>query len=266
MRVGIDAGGTLIKIAMEDDTHRTLSTELTTDINKVIQWLNQNEFEKINLTGGNAGVIAENIKQSSQIFVEFDAASKGLGILLKEQGHHINQYIFANIGTGTSLHYYNGHHQERVGGIGTGGGMIRGLGYLLTEISDYETLTNLAQSGNRDIIDLKVKHIYKDSEPPIPGELTAANFGNVLNNMNEHFTNSDKLASVVGVVGEVITTIAITVARECQTKNVVYIGSSFNNNPLLRKVIEDYTVLRGCHPFYIENGAFSGAIGVLHLS
>ena len=45
--------------------------------------------------------------------------------------------------------------------------MIRGLGYLLTEISDYETLTNLAQSGNRDIIDLKVKHIYKDSEPPI---------------------------------------------------------------------------------------------------
>ena len=75
--------------------------------------------------------------------------------------------------------------------------------------------------------------------------------------MNEHFTNSDKLASVVGVVGEVITTMAITVARECQTKNVVYIGSSFNNNPLLRKVIEDYTVLRGCHPFYIENGAFS---------
>ena len=144
--------------------------------------------------------------------------------------------------------------------------MIRGLGYLLTEISDYETLTNLAQSGNRDIIDLKVKHIYKDSEPPIPGELTAANFGNVLNNMNEHVTNSDKLASLVGVVGEVITTMAITVAREYQTKNVVYIGSSFNNNPLLRKVIEDYTVLRGCHPFYIENGAFSGAIGVLHLS
>ena len=102
--------------------------------------------------------------------------------------------------------------------------MIRGLGYLLTEISDYETLTNLAQSGNRDIIDLKVKHIYKDSEPPIPGELTAANFGNVLNNMNEHFTNSDKLASVVGVVGEVITTMAITVARECQTKMLFILG------------------------------------------
>ena len=102
--------------------------------------------------------------------------------------------------------------------------MIRGLGYLLTEISDYETLTDLAQFGNRDIIDLKVKHIYKDSEPPIPGELTAANFGNVLNNMNEHVTNSDKLASVVGVVGEVITTMAITVAREYQTKMLFILG------------------------------------------
>ena len=41
--------------------------------------------------------------------------------------------------------------------------------------------------------------------------------------MNEHFTNSDKLASVV-VVGEVITTMAITVARECQTKMLFILG------------------------------------------
>ena len=51
---------------------------------------------------------------------------------------------------------------------------------------------------------------------------------------------------------------AITVARENKTENVVYIGSSFNNNPLLREVIEDYTVLRGFKPYYIENGAFQG--------
>ena len=50
--------------------------------------------------------------------------------------------------------------------------MIQGLGYLLSQITDYEALTNLAQSGDRDTIDLKVKHIYKDTEPPIPGELT----------------------------------------------------------------------------------------------
>ena len=198
------------------------------------------------------------------IFVEFDASSKGLGMLLKEQGHHIDEYIFANVGTGTSLHYFDGKQQRRVGGVGTGGGMIQGLGYLLSQITDYEALTNLAQSG--DTIDLKVKHIYKDTEPPIPGELTAANFGNVLHNLDVDFSPANKLASVVGVVGEVITTMAITVARENKTENVVYIGSSFNNNPLLREVIEDYTVLRGFKPYYIENGAFSGALGAIYLN
>lgn len=82
------------------------------------------------------------------------------------------------------------------------------------------------------------------------------NFGNVLHNLDVDFSPPNKLASVVGVVGEVITTMAITVARENKTENVVYIGSSFNNNPLLREVIEDYTVLRGFKPYYIENGAF----------
>ena len=46
------------------------------------------------------------------IFVEFDASSKGLGMLLKEQGHHIDEYI-ANVGTGTSLHYFDGKQQRR---------------------------------------------------------------------------------------------------------------------------------------------------------
>lgn len=96
--------------------------------------------------------------------------------------------------------------------------MIQGLGYLLTGISNYKQLTDTAQNGNRDIIDLKVKHIYKDSEPPISGDLTAANFGNVLHHLDESFTDADKLASVIAVVGEVITTMSITVAREHNTK------------------------------------------------
>jgi len=266
MKIGIDAGGTLIKIVQESEHQREYHTELTVNIDKVIKWLNEIDFESLSLTGGQASIIAEHISKPTQIYVEFDAASKGLGILLNEQRHDINQYIFANVGTGTSLHYYDGEQQQRVGGIGTGGGMIQGLGYLLSQITDYKQLTDLAQNGDRDSIDLKVKHIYKDCEPPIPGDLTAANFGNVLHHVNEDFSIENKLASVVGVVGEVITTMAITVAREHQTENVVYIGSSFNNNPLLRKVIEDYTVLRGFKPYYIEHGAFSGAIGALHLT
>jgi type II pantothenate kinase len=62
---------------------------------------------------------------------------------LDEQGHQIEHYIFANVGTGTSFHYFDGKDQQRVGGVGTGGGMIQGLGYLLSNITDYKELTNL---------------------------------------------------------------------------------------------------------------------------
>ncbi|MBX8994334.1 MULTISPECIES: type II pantothenate kinase [Staphylococcus] len=265
MKIGIDAGGTLIKIVKEEAETRTYETKLTTDIDEVIEWLDQVDCESISLTGGNAALINARLSCPSRVFVEFDAAAKGVEMLLQEQGHDLDNYIFTNVGTGTSLHYSDGNGQQRVGGIGTGGGMIQGLGYLLTNIQDYEELTNLAQQGDRDKIDLKVKHIYKDTEPPIPGDLTAANFGNVLNHVNDVMTLADKLASVIGVVGEVVTTMAITVAREYQTENVAYIGSSFHNNPLLKSVIEDYTVLRGFKPYTIDNGAFSGALGAIHL-
>lgn len=265
MKIGIDAGGTLIKIVEIENGQRNFRTEPSDDLSKVIDWLNHQSCTNVTLTGGKAKLIQKQLNFPSKEFVEFDASSKGLEVLLEEQGHYLSDYIFANVGTGTSMHYSDGKSQKRVGGIGAGGGMIQGLGYLLSGITDYTELTNTAQHGDREYIDLKVKHIYKNSEPPIPGDLTAANFGHVLHNLDKDLTPADKLASVMGVVGEVVTTMAITLARESHTENVVYIGSSFNNNPLLRKVVEDYTVLRGFKPYYIEHGAFSGALGSVYL-
>ncbi|ANZ32845.1 type II pantothenate kinase [Staphylococcus carnosus] len=265
MKIGIDAGGTLIKIVEINNGERTFRTELSSNLDKVVDWLNNQTCTNVTLTGGKAKLIQSQLNFPSQEFVEFDASSKGLEVLLEEQGHFLDNYIFANVGTGTSLHFSDGKSQKRVGGIGAGGGMIQGLGYLLSGLSDYTELTDTAQQGDREFIDLKVKHIYKNSEPPIPGDLTASNFGHVLHNLDKELSAADKLASVMGVVGEVVTTMAITLAREFDTENVVYIGSSFNNNPLLRKVVEDYTVLRGFKPFYIEHGAFSGALGSVYL-
>ena len=265
MKIGIDAGGTFIKIVEISNDERTFRTELSFNLDKVVDWLNNQTCTNVTLTGGKAKLIQSQLNFPSQEFVEFDASSKGLEVLLEEQGHFLDNYIFANLGTGPSLHFSDGKSQKRVGGIGAGGGMIQGLGYLLSGLSDYTELTDTAQQGDREFIDLKVKHIYKNSEPPISGDLTASNFGHVLHNLDKDLSSADKLASVMGVVGEVVTTMAITLAREFDTENVVYIGSSFNNNPLLRKVVEDYTVLRGFKPFYIEYGAFSGALGSVYL-
>lgn len=265
MRIGIDAGGTLIKVTIEDQGEWTYRTYLATEIQQVAEWLNTLPCQDIHVTGGNAKVLSNYIDCNPKSYIEFDAADKGVEMLLKEQNIDIHRYIFTNVGTGTSLHYSDEEGQKRVGGIGTGGGMIRGLGYLLTNIEDYETLTQLALEGNRDIIDLKVKHIYKNDTPPISGELTAANFGHVLLNLDKTFTDADKLASLIGVVGESLTTVAIHVAREHNVEDVVYIGSSFNQNPLLQEVVTNYTILRGFKPHYLHNGAYAGALGTLYL-
>lgn len=45
MKVGIDAGGTLIKIVQEQDNQRTFKTELTKNIDQVVEWLNQQQIE-----------------------------------------------------------------------------------------------------------------------------------------------------------------------------------------------------------------------------
>ncbi|KMS30437.1 pantothenate kinase, partial [Staphylococcus aureus] len=81
---------------------------------------------------------------------------QGLGTLLKEHGHDFADYIFANVGTGTPLHYFDGQSQRRVGGNGTGGGLLQGLGYLLSQITDFKQLTDMPQHGVRKTIDLKV--------------------------------------------------------------------------------------------------------------
>src|SRR5699024_3912504 len=151
MKIGIDAGSTLIKIVQDNGRERKYETKSTTEIKEVINWLNQQNCESISLTGGQAAIIQEQLTCPSRLFIEFDAAAKGLEILLVEQEHLLDNYIFTNVGTGTSLHFSDGHHQQRVGGIGAGGGMIQGLGYLLTGIKDYKQLTDTAQNGNRDI-------------------------------------------------------------------------------------------------------------------
>ncbi|WP_323704197.1 type II pantothenate kinase [Mammaliicoccus sp. Dog046] len=264
MKIGIDAGGTLIKVVIENENERTYKKWLSTEIDHVATWLNQLNDVEIFMTGGKAQYLDSLISHEVKRSIEFDATYAGIQLFLEEHDIHLDNYIFSNVGTGTSIHYATKEQQERAGGTGAGGGMIQGLGYLLTQISDYDQLVQTASQGDRDKIDLKVKHIYKGDKTPISGELTASNFGHVLQHMDETFSNEDRLAAVLGIVGETVTTVSIHAAKQFETENVVYIGSSFINNDLLRKIVIDYTVLRGLKPFFIENGEFSGALGSIY--
>ncbi|WP_020007266.1 type II pantothenate kinase [Salinicoccus albus] len=264
MKIGIDAGGTLLKIVYVNGGQRRFEKRPSSHIDHLIDDLNNHHSQdQIYLTGGKAEYMSENLNQNAGISVEFDATYSGLMSLIEEQGLGLKRFVYLNVGTGTSFHQADHDGQKRVGGSGVGGGTLLGLSSLLTGISDFEEIVSLAKEGNRDEIDLKVHHIYAGRPTPIPGDLTASNFGNVLNHDNADLNDADKIQSVIALIAETVTAVGISLADGFETKDIVFIGSTLLNNEVMEKIILRYAGLKGADAHIIKNGEFSGAIGAI---
>ncbi|MEC1177495.1 type II pantothenate kinase [Metasolibacillus meyeri] len=265
--VGIDAGGTLTKIAyMNEQDQLILESFPSNDLQLVKEWLKQHpNVEEIGLTGGRTEQLREQLETMKAIeyIVEFEATLKGVQYLLMRKGHQIDDAIITNIGTGTSIHYMKNDHHLRVGGTGIGGGTLVGLAALLTGQSDFNEIKKLASKGVRENIDLLVRDIYQGMDTPIAGDLTASNFGKVGITAAMEHPQEDVLATVQGLVGEVITTLSIQFAEQKETAHIVYIGSTLADNADLQKVIANYTTLKKHEPIFIQDRGFAGAVGAL---
>lgn len=263
MIVGIDAGGTLIKVAYTERGEVHFEKYPIAEIKRVADWVNGLGDCSVCVTGGKSGILVSLLDQAVQEMVEFEATHLGVQVLLAKAGRLQDAYLVTNVGTGTSIHCIQDNVQKRLGGTGVGGGTLIGLSHLLTGVTRYDDIVALASQGSRDRIDLKVKHIYEDKEPPISGELTASNFGQDLFSISDNLTKEELLATVIGLVGETVSTVSVQAAGQCASSTIVYIGSSFIDNPLLKEVVTSYTILRGSVPVFPENGEYSGAVGAM---
>ncbi|QBK25896.1 type II pantothenate kinase [Ureibacillus thermophilus] len=265
--IGIDAGGTLTKVAFLDDQNEfQFKVFPSKDLTLVKEWIESlPEIEEIGITGGRTEQLLSKIKMNKSIdyVVEFDATIKGVKYLLKKEGHDIQKSIITNVGTGTSIHYMENDTHVRVGGTGIGGGTLTGLSTIMTGLSDFKEITKIAKQGKREFIDLFVKDIFEGMEPPIEGHLTASNFGkvNLLNHTS--YPIPDLLATIQALVGEVITTLSIQYADMKNSETIIYIGSTLTNNEHLKEVIANYTILKKHTPVFLNDCGFSGAIGAL---
>lgn len=263
--VGVDAGGTLIKIAVRDENGLFFHTYPVARMNACAYWLNHSLTRaEVCVTGGRAAMFINQLthRMIHQIG-EFDASSSGAQYLLENQpGRAPDSFILTNVGTGTSIHVVSGRKSRRLTGTGVGGGTIIGLCSLLTEITDFDRLMILAEQGKREHADLTVADVYRGQKAPIPGNLTASNFGSVPERGNS-VSFPDRIASVIGLVAETAATISIMAAENEGIHTIVYIGSSFYKNPLLANIITSYSKFRGKTPVIPENGRYSGAIGAL---
>lgn len=265
--VGIDAGGTLTKIVfINDEKQFDYKIFPSNNLMLVKEWIESQDYiEEIGLTGGRTEQLLSvlGIKKPMEYIVEFEATFKGVKYLLNKEGYKVENSIVANIGTGTSIHYFEENSFTRVGGTGIGGGTLTGLSAIMTGIFDFEQITTIAKEGNRQQIDLFVRDIFEGMEPPISGHLTASNFGKVSINRTTDFPTKDLLATIQGLVGEVISTLSIQFAEEKKADKIVYIGSTLKNNEQLKSVIGHYTILKKHQPVFLNDNGFSGAIGAL---
>ncbi|MFC4408863.1 type II pantothenate kinase [Chungangia koreensis] len=232
-------------------------------MNAAAEWVNDQASSHIAITGGKAGALSQLLKANAIMVPEFEATISGVQQLLLEEGHSQDSYILTNVGTGTSIHHINGGQHVRVAGTGVGGGTIMGLAKLLTGLDEYEDISNLATGNKRDRIDLKVHHIYEGTEPPIPGDLTASNFGNLRDLSSGNLSNEELTSTIVGMVAETITVVSLQAAQQFNAKTIVYIGSTFSNNQLMKDIVIRYTNMYGLNSILLKHGEFSGAVGAM---
>ncbi|GAA0607046.1 type II pantothenate kinase [Virgibacillus siamensis] len=264
-KVGIDAGGTLTKIAYQTNGSIRYQSVPSADMEYTVEWLSsQLDNPDVCVTGGKSELLTKKWQAPAKTMVEFDATTKGIEFLANHQDQAlVEPFLFVNVGTGTSIHVVNDGKQERTGGSGIGGGTLMGLAQLTTGIHDYKQIVQLAGNGNRGNVDLKVKDIFEGTLSPISGDLTASNFGKTEKMAAYAPENADILASITGMIGEVIVSITIPTAMQYNVDQMVYIGSSFRMNRLLRETVSKYTIMLEKTPIFLEKGEYSGAVGAM---
>ncbi|WP_442599662.1 type II pantothenate kinase [Neobacillus sp. D3-1R] len=258
-KVGIDAGGTLIKLVYEENTHIHYKTYPISQLESAMDWLKMiAPNAKVALTGGKAIFLSKKYFPNAIQVPEFEAACYGARYFLMEEGNKPDSCILVNIGTGTSWFYLQGDKYDRILGSGIGGGTFMGLGELLTNEKEYASLVQLSEIGNKTKVDLTVNDIYMGEETPVDGNITASNFAR---GKIDNQSKADLMAAVTNMVAETIVLLTLQAAAMHHTNEVVYMGSTFKGNQPLINVLESYKGMLGLNTRFLKKGEFCGAMG-----
>ena len=262
-KIGIDAGGSLIKIVYQEDRKIHYKMYPVDEAKQVIQWLNLTAPDStIRLTGGKSANLQFALGQDTTFVDEFTAMTNGVRILLSEENVPVNDFVLVSLGTGTSIFHVTERSFERVMGTGIGGGTLMGLGTLIGGNLSFHEVVERAKIGDRTRSDLLVRDIYENMDSPLLGDLTAANFGKA--HRSKEATVNDHLAALIQLIGETIILLARSVAQVKGTKHIVFVGSTLMANDPLKQVFVQFKTMLDYEPIFLEKGAFAGAIGAFY--
>ncbi len=236
--IGIDVGGSTTKIVgfkqAQDGTRELISPLLVRAADPITsiygafgKFLSENELaindiDKVMITGVGASHMTGPIYSlDCEIVPEFTAVGLG-GLYLSG----LDEAIIVSMGTGTALVHAKKEGNETkinyLGGTGIGGGTLLGLTKKILGIHTIEHIEDLAQHGDLDKVDLRVKDISKDAEyTGVNANLTASNFGK----LSDLAEPADIARGLANMVAETIAMIAVFAARGRNVKDIVLVGN-----------------------------------------
>ncbi len=257
--IGIDAGGTLIKVVYKEKGQMHYKKFAETEGQAMINWLSMvKPNAHFVLTGGNAESLSSQFTHAS-VITEFEAVCTGAKHLLKEQQPSLTfPIVLVNIGTGTSIFLLDESEHQRINGTGIGGGTFIGLGGLLSGTYDYHQLVELARKGTRNQVDLLVKDIYKGDAPPVLGDLTAANFAK---GTIEDSKPADRIRALVNMIAETIILLSSTVVSQYSASTIAFVGGALYMNDVLKKDLQQFESMLHYEALFLDHGLYTGAMG-----
>jgi len=239
--IGIDVGGSTTKIVgfklpcAKEKEHTLIApifVKATDPITSIYgafgKFLDQNNLDlsdihKVMITGAGSSHITKPIYGlPCQLIEEFESIGRG-GLYLSG----LSRAIITSCGTGTAICYAEKtdagkYNIEYLGGTGVGGGTLVGLSKKMLDMNNVDHISELAESGSLNRVDLKINDLTKqDIVPGFSDTMTASNFGNI----SDLATRSDIACGIINMVFETIGMVSRFAAKNYGIADIVLTGN-----------------------------------------
>ena len=231
--IGIDVGGSTTKICGFTDDGKKLIKPLfvkaTDPLASVygafgkftqIKDIPLENVSEVRVTGvGSSFITTDLFERKTKHVEEFNAI--GLG------GLHLSglrRAIVVSMGTGTATVMADADKDSLVylGGTGVGGGTLLGLSKKMLNMQDISLISELAETGSLDNVDLRISDItQKNIIPTLPVETTASNFGK----LSDIASKGDIALGIINMIFETIGMIAVFASRSYGISDIVLTGN-----------------------------------------
>ncbi|MBQ9115652.1 MAG: type II pantothenate kinase [Clostridia bacterium] len=272
--IGIDVGGSTTKIVGFSDDGRLIEPmfvhaddQITSIFGAFGKFTDTNgisldNIKKIMVTGVGSTYLDKGIYGlKCERVPEFDCVAAG-GLYLSG----LDRAVITSMGTGTACVYAEKNGiMEYMGGTGVGGGTLMGLSKLILGMDNINNICHLAENGDPDKIDLRIKDMTrKDSRIKMESDLTASNFGKI----SDIAEKSDIALGIINMVFETVGTLSIFASKNHGRCDIVLTGN-LSTLPQAQTIFKNIGALLGANfiiPKYSQFGTVIGAALIGNIS